>query len=93
VMLSPRLLAVLREYWELQRPKPYLFPGRHPDRPISMRTVQMVCERALSASGLSKHVHMHTLRHNADSRIMPTGVRRVIRDPANRAGSSRPEAA
>src|SRR4051794_3263584 len=63
VMLSPRLLAVLRAYWKLQRPRPYLFPGRHPDRPISVRTVQMVCERALSASGLSKHVHMHTLRN------------------------------
>src|SRR4051794_15131966 len=93
VMLSPRLLAVLRAYWKLQRPRPYLFPGRHPDRPISVRTVQMVCERALSASGLSKHVHMHTLRHNADCRIMPTGVRRVTRDPTNRAGSPLPDAA
>ena len=43
VMLSPRLLAVLREYWATYRPKPYLFPGRQPDRPISLRTVQMVC--------------------------------------------------
>src|SRR3954464_8994915 len=92
-MLSPRLLAVLREYWRLQRPRPYLFPGRHPDRPISVRTVQMVCERALTASGLSKHVHMHTLRHNADCRIMPTGVCRVMRDPADRAHSSLADAA
>ena len=72
VMLSPRLLAVLREYWKLQRPRPFLFPGRKPDRPVSLRTVQMVCQRALEASGLSKHVHMHTLRHYADYRIMPT---------------------
>ena len=28
VMLSPRLLAVLRDYWKLQRPGPFLFPGR-----------------------------------------------------------------
>ena len=71
VMLSPRLLAILREYWAKDRPRPYLFPGRQPDRPVSPRTVQMVCQRALAASGLSKHVHMHTLRHNADCRIMP----------------------
>src|SRR3954452_8294964 len=50
VMLSPRLLAVLREYWKINRPKPYLFPGRHADKAISVRTVQMVCERALTAS-------------------------------------------
>jgi len=74
VMLSPRLLAVLREYWKLQRPRPYLFPGRHPDRPISVRTVQMVCERALSASGLSKHVHMHTLRHSFATHLLESGT-------------------
>src|SRR5438034_928141 len=56
VMLSPRLLAVLRAYWKLQRPRPFLFPGRKPDRPVSVRTVQMVCQRALEASDLSKHV-------------------------------------
>ena len=58
VMLSPRLLTVLREYWAAYRPGPYLFPGRQSDRPVSPRTVQMVCQRALAASGLSKHVHM-----------------------------------
>jgi integrase/recombinase XerD len=74
VMLSPRLLAVLREYWKLQRPRPYLFPGRHPDRPISVRTVQMACERALTASGLSKHVHMHTLRHSFATHLLESGT-------------------
>ncbi|MEJ7640503.1 MAG: site-specific integrase, partial [Singulisphaera sp.] len=53
VMLSPRLLAVLREYWAAYRPQRFLFPGRNPDRPVALRTVQMVCERALEASVLS----------------------------------------
>jgi integrase/recombinase XerD len=74
VMLSPRLLAVLREYWKINRPKPYLFPGRHPDRPISVRTVQMVCGRALKASGLSKHVRMHTLRHSFATHLLESGT-------------------
>jgi integrase/recombinase XerD len=74
VMLSPRLLAVLREYWKINRPKPYLFPGRYPGRPISVRTVQMVCERALTASGLSKHVHMHTLRHSFATHMLESGT-------------------
>ena len=56
------------------RPKPYLFPGRQPDRPISVRTVQMVCERALSASGLSKYVHMHTLRHSFATHLLESGT-------------------
>jgi integrase/recombinase XerD len=74
VMLSPRLLAVLRAYWATYRPKPYLFPGRQPDRPVSPRTVQMVCRRALEASGLSKHVHVHTLRHSFATHLLESGT-------------------
>jgi integrase/recombinase XerD len=74
VMLSPRLLAVLREYWKAYRPRPFLFPGRKPDRPVSVRTVQMICQRALEASGLSKHVHMHTLRHSFATHLLESGT-------------------
>ena len=74
VMLSPRLLAVLREYWKACRPGPFLFPGREPDRPVAPRTVQMVCQRALEASGLSKHVHMHTLRHSFATHLLEAGT-------------------
>jgi integrase/recombinase XerD len=74
VMLSPRLLAVLRAYWAVERPGPYLFPGRRPDRPISPRAVQLVCERALAASGLGKHVHMHTLRHSFATHLLEAGT-------------------
>jgi len=74
VMLSPRLLAVLRDYWKLRRPGPFLFPGRTPDRPVSVRTVQMVCQHALAASGLGKHVHMHTLRHSFATHLLESGT-------------------
>ena len=74
VMLSPRLLTVLREYWKVCRPRPFLFPGRKPDRPVALRTVQMVCQRALEASGLSKHVNMHTLRHSFATHLLEAGT-------------------
>jgi integrase/recombinase XerD len=74
VMLSPRLLAVLREYWKACRPGPFLFPGREPDRPVALRTVQMVCQRALAASGLGKRVHMHTLRHSFATHLLESGT-------------------
>src|SRR5207302_1729606 len=73
VMLSPRLLAILRAYWKADRPTPFLFPGNVPDRPITPRTVEKACRDARAAAGLGKHVTVHTLRHNADCRIMPTG--------------------
>jgi integrase len=93
-MLSPRLLTLLREYWKAHRrrkvyqPGPWLFPGNVPGRPITDGAVYEACEAACRAAGLDKHVTVHTLRHNADSRFMPTGIRGMTRDPANRAGSS-----
>jgi site-specific recombinase XerD len=74
VMLSPRPLIILREYWKIQRPKPFLFPGRKPDQPISPRTVQKVCQLALAASGLSKRVNMHALRHSFASHLLEAGT-------------------
>jgi integrase/recombinase XerD len=34
VMLSPTLLELLRTYWQLERPRTWLFPGRKPEVPI-----------------------------------------------------------
>jgi site-specific recombinase XerD len=78
VMLSPRLLTLLREYWKAHRcrkddrPSPWLFPGNVPGRPLTARPVYDACDAACLAAGLGKHVRVHTLRHYADSRIMPT---------------------
>ena len=35
VMLSPKLLGILRAYWAIERPRPWLFPGRSGDNPTS----------------------------------------------------------
>jgi integrase/recombinase XerD len=35
VMLAPTLLTILRRYWQSERPKTWLFPGKHPEQPIS----------------------------------------------------------
>ena len=64
VMLSERLLVMLRDYWKQARPKGlYRFPGQNPDRPISPASVYRVFKKALNNSGITKHVNLHTLRH------------------------------
>jgi len=74
LMLSPRLLTILRQYWKIQRPRPYLFPGCKPDQPISPRTVEKVCKQAAAAAGLSESVSMHTLRHSFATHLLEAGT-------------------
>jgi integrase/recombinase XerD len=73
VMLSPRLLAILREYWRAIRPTQNLFPGNAPERPICTRTVQQACRDASQAAGLSKRVTVHTLRHSFATHLLESG--------------------
>jgi integrase/recombinase XerD len=63
VMLSPKLLEVLRIYWKSCRPRLWLFPGESPGHPISSETVWRVCRQAGEAAHLSKPISPHTLRH------------------------------
>jgi integrase len=48
VMLSPKLLGILRDWWRVSRSRPWLFPGDHPGRPITTHAVDKACGPALS---------------------------------------------
>jgi integrase/recombinase XerD len=63
VMLSPKLLEVLRIYWKSYRPTVWLFPGESAERPVSSETVWRICRQAGAAAHLSKPISPHTLRH------------------------------
>jgi integrase/recombinase XerD len=63
VMLSPKLLPLLRQYWQQSKPQPWLFPGYPRTRPMPTRTVSSLCRHAGQAAHLAKVIHPHLLRH------------------------------
>lgn len=74
VMLSPRLLAWLREYWrEVRPPGPQLFV-LSTGRPPCVRSVQRAFTLAKARAGVERPVSVHDLRHAFATHLLEGGV-------------------
>jgi integrase/recombinase XerD len=74
VMLSPRLLDMLRDYWKATRPKEWLFPGDRPGQPITRAAVELVCRQTSRECGINKPVTPHSLRHAFAVHLLEAGA-------------------
>ncbi|MGH1334801.1 MAG: tyrosine-type recombinase/integrase, partial [Aureispira sp.] len=73
VMLSEKLLILLRVYYKDYHPKQWLFEGDH-NKPYSATSIRNVFKKALQQAGITKKATVHTLRHSFATHLLENGT-------------------
>jgi integrase/recombinase XerD len=74
VMLSPKLLTLLRAYWRWRRPADWLFPGQKPGCPMHPSGVRQICDQLGAKVGIKKQVSPHVWRHSFATHLLDAGT-------------------
>jgi len=73
-LLSPRLLEVLRQYWQQERPEPWLFPSRDGKGHLCSGAAKHAYAKAKRRAQIHKPGGMHALRHTFATHLLEAGV-------------------
>jgi integrase/recombinase XerD len=73
VMLSPKLLEMLRVYFKEYKPTDWLFVGQYGEQ-YSIRSVQLVLKAAKEKAGVKKVGSIHALRHSFATHLLEGGT-------------------
>jgi integrase/recombinase XerD len=74
VMLSPKLLEILRVWWRAERPEHWLFPGDRPGWHITRSAVEQECQKAHRICKISKPITPHSMRHAFAVHLLEQGT-------------------
>jgi integrase/recombinase XerD len=74
VMLSPKLLEILREWWRVERPEHWLFRGDKPGWHITRNAVELECKKTKRICKISKPITPHSMRHAFAVHLLEQGT-------------------
>jgi integrase/recombinase XerD len=73
-LLSKNLLELLRLYWRQYRPHDWLFPGKIPGQPLSIRAFQHAFLKMRTEAAINKKATIHSLRHSFATHLLEDGT-------------------
>lgn len=73
VVLSEKLLSILRNYYKIYKPKVWLFNGQAGGQ-YSKRSVQKILDNIISKLKINKKATIHTLRHSYATHLLESGT-------------------
>ena len=74
VMLSQKLREILRDWWRVEKPGHWLFPGDIDGRHITRDAVELACQKARLRFPVRKPVTPHSLRHAFAVHMLEAGT-------------------
>ncbi len=73
VMLSEKLLILMREYFQKYKPKVWLFEGQYGEQ-YSSRSAQLILKDAKKKAGVTKKGSIHAMRHSFATHLLEGGT-------------------
>jgi integrase/recombinase XerD len=74
VILSPRLLSLLRRYWVETKARGSLLFASRSGRPVHIDVLRRAFRKTLSSLGFRKRVTLHSLRHGFATHLLEDGT-------------------
>ena len=74
VILHPKVLGILREYYKRYRPKDYLFEGYGVEKGYSAPSLVNIIKKNAKKAGITKNISVHTLRHCFATHMLEKGA-------------------